>query len=83
MYIPVSLAHGMDTLLLVTIIVFTASSDYLKQNSFIFNSDCSKCSVWHDRAEVHKETLEMLILMCLCVPEVSPYTPLPQPHTCD
>lgn len=66
MYFPVSLTHWMATLLLVTTTVFTVSSGHSKQNSFIFNSDYSKCSVWHHRAEVHKETLEMLI-WCVCV----------------
>lgn len=44
MCFPVSLAHGLATLLLGTTTVFTVSSDQLKQNRFIFNIDCSKCS---------------------------------------
>lgn len=84
LYISLFLWHiGWLPFCWLTTTVFTVSSDHLKQNSSIFNSDCSKCSVWHHRAEVHKETLEMLILVCLCTPEVSPYAPLSQPCTCD
>lgn len=43
MYVPLSLAHCLATLLLVIITVFTVCSDHLKHNSFSFSSDHSKC----------------------------------------